>query len=267
MRREGEKMPEFIIKKIKEPEVNNPVLVEGLPGIGHVGRIAAKHLCEELKAEKFATLYSDTFPPQVLIEKSGIIQEMKNDFYYWKSEDGKKDIIFIIGNTQSSTPEGQYLLSKEILDLAMKYGVKMIYTLGGLGVGRIVEKPRVYGAVTHEKFIPRLEELNVIVKRDGMGQIIGISGLLLGLARIKGLEGICLMGETSGYYLDPNSAKAVLEVLCKLLGISVDMTKLLEKAKAAERRVAEAQRMERKMMEDLGIIQKEPTEEQMRYIG
>lgn len=260
-------MSEFVVKKIKEPDVKNPVLVEGLPGIGHVGRIAAKHLCEELGAERFASLFSDTFPPQVLIKKSGVIQEMRNDFYYWKSDDGKRDMLFVIGNTQSSTPEGQYLLSNQILDMCVKYGVKMIYTLGGLGVGRIVEKPKVYGAVTHEKLIPSLEKLNVIVKRDGMGQIIGVSGLLLGLARIRGLEGMCLMGETSGYYLDPNSARAILEVLCKLLGVSVDMTKLQEKAKAAERRVAEAQKMERRMMEDLGIIQKEPTEEQMRYIG
>jgi hypothetical protein len=260
-------MPEFVIKKMREPEVRNPVLIEGLPGIGHVGRIAAKHLSVELKAKKFASLYSDTFPPQVLIKKSGIIQEMKNEFYYWRADEGKRDIIFVIGNTQSSTPEGQYLLSNRILDVALEYGVDMIYTLGGLGVGRLVEKPRVYGAVTHKRFIPELEKLKVVVRREGMGQIIGVSGLLLGLAKVRGLKGICLMGETSGYYVDPNSAKAVLEVLCKLLGIKVDMSKLTERAKDTERRVAEAQRMERKMMEDLGIIQKEPTEEQMRYIG
>lgn len=260
-------MSEFIVKKIKEPEVKNPVLVEGLPGIGHVGRIAAKHLCNELGAEKFASLFSDTFPPQVLIRKTGVIQEMRNDFYYWKSEDGERDILFVIGNTQSSTPEGQHLLSNQILDIAVNYGVKMIYTLGGLGIGRIVEKPKVYGAVTSDRFISGLEKLGVIVRRDGMGQIIGVSGLLLGLAKIRGLEGMCLMGETSGYYLDPNSAKAVLEVLCKILGVTVDMSKLTEKARDAEKRVAEAQKMERKMMEDLGIIQKEPSEDQMRYIG
>jgi hypothetical protein len=261
-------MPEFELRKMREPKVENPVLIEGLPGIGHVGRIAAKHLTSEIKAEKFATLYSDTFPPQVLINKSGIIQEMKNEFYYWASDDSsKRDIIFAIGNTQSSTPEGQYALSQKLLDIAVDYGVDMIYTLGGLGVGRLVEKPKVYGAVTHKRFISELEKLKVIVRRDGIGQIIGVSGLLLGLAKVRGLKGICLMGETSGYYLDPNSSKAVLTPLTKLLGIDIDMSKLSEKAKDAERRVAEAQKMERKMMEDLGVVQKEPSEEQMRYIG
>lgn len=261
-------MAEFVLRKMREPEVENPVLIEGLPGIGHVGRIAAKHLSSELKAKKFATLHGDTFPPQVLIKKSGIIQEMKNEFYYWSSgEAGKRDVIFVIGNTQSSTPEGQYALSQKLLDIAVEYGADMIYTLGGLGVGRLVEKPRVYGAVTHKRFISELEKLGVLVKRDGVGQIIGVSGLLLGLAKVRGLKGICLMGETSGYYLDPNSSKAVLKPLAKLLGIDIDMSKLSERAKDAERRVAEAQKMERKMMEDLGVIQREPSEEQMRYIG
>ncbi len=258
----------FDLRVTQKPEVNNPVLVEGLPGVGHVGRIAAKHLCTELKAKKFASMYSDSLPPQILIKRSGMILNMKNDFYYWKASNKKqKDIIFVIGNTQSATPEGQYGLAEKILDVAAEYKVKMLYTLGGLGVGRLVEKPRVFGAVTHKKFIPELEKLGVVVRRDGTGQIIGVSGLLLGMGTLRGMDGICLMGETSGYYLDPNSARAVLSVLTKLLNVEIDMSKLTKKAKDAEKKVAEAQKMERKMMEDLGVIQREPSEDQMRYIG
>jgi uncharacterized protein (TIGR00162 family) len=261
-------MTKFVLEKLQEPTVNNPILIEGLPGIGHVGRLAVKHLTIELKATKFATMYSNTFPPQVLIKENGIIQEMKNEFYFWKADDpSKKDIIFLTGNTQASTPEGQYALSNKILEIAVNYGVKIIYTLGGLGVGRLVETPKVFGAVTHDKLIPPLEKLNVIMKREGVGQIIGVSGMILGLAKVQDIDGICLMGETSGYYLDPNSSKAVLSPLTKLLNLKVDMNKLSEKAKAAKLRVAEAQKIERKMMENLGVVQKEPSEEQMRYIG
>ena len=260
-------MVSFDVKIIRRPEVEQPVLIEGLPGIGHVGRLAAEHLSRELKAKKFASMHSDSFPPQVLINKNGLIQTMKNDFYYWKAKEGNKDIIFVIGNTQSSTPEGQYALSEKILDIAADYGVEMIYTLGGLGVGRLIERPRVFGAVTHRKFIPWLKKLDVVIKRDGIGQIVGVSGLLLGLGKLRGMEGICLMGETSGYYLDPNSAKAVLSVLTKLIEVEVDMSRLTEEARDAEKRVAEAQRVERKMMEDLGLVRREPSEDEMRYIG
>ncbi|MEE8168190.1 MAG: proteasome assembly chaperone family protein [Candidatus Hydrothermarchaeales archaeon] len=259
---------DFDLKITREPKVKNPVLIEGLPGIGHVGRLAARHLVIELRAKKFGILHSDHFPPQVLIGENGIIQTMKNEFYYWKAEKkNQKDLILVIGNTQSASSEGQYMLSKQILDVAGKYSPESIFTLGGLGIGKVVEKPKVFGAVTHKKFIPELERLGVTVSRDGMGQIIGVSGLLLAMARLRGLDGACLMGETSGFYIDPNSAKAVLKVLCGLLNVEVDMKNLTKKARVAKKRVAEAQRMEKKMMEDLGMIHREPSAEEMRYIG
>lgn len=261
-------MNAFDTKILRKADVTNPVVVEGLPGIGHVGRIAARHLNNELRGKKFAVMHSDYFPPQVLIRKSGLITTMKTEFYFWKAQkSSQSDIIFVIGNTQSSTPEGQYALSKKILDVIEEYDVQRIYTLGGLGVGRLVEKPKVFGAVTNKRLIPELEKHGVIVKREGVGQIIGVSGLLLGVAKMRGIEGACLMGETSGFYIDPNSAKAVLGVLTKLLSVEIDMETLSKRVKEAEKRVAEAQRMERKMMEEMGMIQREPSEDEMRYIG
>ncbi|MEE9474152.1 MAG: PAC2 family protein, partial [Candidatus Hydrothermarchaeaceae archaeon] len=155
----------FYLKTTQKPDVKAPILVEGLPGVGYVGRIAAKHLVSELDAKKFAILHSDYFPPQVLIKKSGRIHTMKNEFYYWKAkEKNQKDIIIVTGNTQGMSPEGQYALTEKILDIVDPYKVDTIYTLGGLGIGRIVEKPKVFGAVTHRKFIPELEKRGVVVR-------------------------------------------------------------------------------------------------------
>jgi uncharacterized protein (TIGR00162 family) len=259
----------FYLKTTQKPNIKAPILVEGLPGVGYVGRIAAKHLVSELGAKKFAILHSDYFPPQVLIKRSGRIHTMKNEFYYWKAkEKNQKDIIIVTGNTQGMSPEGQYALTEKILDIVDPYKVDTIYTLGGLGIGRIVEKPKVFGAVTHKKFIPELEKRGVVVRRDEVGQIIGISGLLLGLSRLRGIQGLCLMGETSGFYMDPLSAKAVLQVLATLIDVEVDTTKLTKRAKDAEKRVAEAQKIEKKIMEDIGMAPKgEPTDDQLRYIG
>jgi len=259
----------FHLKITQEPDVKDPILIEGLPGIGYVGRIAAKHLVSELGAKKFAILHSDYFPPQVLIKKSGMVQTMKTEFYYWKAKKkDQRDMIIVIGNTQSISPEGQYALAGKLLDIAGEYEISTIYTLGGLGIGRVVESPKVFGAVTHKKFITLLEEKGVIVRRDEVGQIIGISGLLLGLSKLRGIPGICLMGETSGFYMDPLSAKAVLQVLTALINVEVDVTKLAKRAKDAEKRVAETQKIEKQIMEDMGVIQKgEPTEDQLRYIG
>lgn len=260
---------EFHLKITQKPDIKNPILVEGLPGIGYVGRIAAKHLVSELGAKKFAILHSCHFPPQVLIKKSGMIHTMKNEFYYWKAkEKDQRDLIIVTGNTQSMSPEGQYALTEKLLDVVDAYKVHTIYTLGGLGIGKIVENPKVFGAVTNIDFIPELEKHGVIVKRDDVGQIIGISGLLLGLSRLRDIYGVCLMGETSGFYTDPLSAKIVLQVLTDLIHIEVDLTKLTKRAKDAEKKAVEAQKMEKKIMEDMGVLQKrEPSEEQLRYIG
>ncbi len=261
-------MMRFDVVFTRKPELRSPVLIEGLPGIGHVGKIAAQHMIRELRAKKFARLYSSTFPPHVIIRKSGMIEEMKNEFYYWRAEsEEQRDLIFVIGNTQSTSPEGQYMLCEKILDIASQLGAKEMFTLGGLGVGRAVDSPKVFGAVNHPRYIPILEERGVVVKRDGAGQIIGVSGMLLSQGKRRGIYGACLMGETSGFYVDPNSARAVLEVLTSILGIEISMESLVKRVKDAARRVEEAAKLERKMMEDMGILRREPTEDEMRYIG
>jgi uncharacterized protein (TIGR02145 family) len=50
----GGKMKETLVYRIKEVTLKDPILVEGLPGVGHVGKLVADHMVEELKAEKKA---------------------------------------------------------------------------------------------------------------------------------------------------------------------------------------------------------------------
>ncbi len=44
-------MDELEIEAVAEVELDDPVLVEGLPGVGHVGKLAVDHLLEELNAD------------------------------------------------------------------------------------------------------------------------------------------------------------------------------------------------------------------------
>ena len=78
-------MKETFIKLLKDVDLSDPVFIEALPGIGHVGKLVAEHLIHELGAEKFAELYSPSFPPQVFVDENGIVEPMKNEFYYLKS--------------------------------------------------------------------------------------------------------------------------------------------------------------------------------------
>ncbi|MBR1610365.1 MAG: PAC2 family protein, partial [Methanobrevibacter sp.] len=67
------------ITVLEEIELDNPIFIEALPGLGHVGKLAADHLIDELGGVKFAEIYSPTFPPQVLVKDGGIIENMINE--------------------------------------------------------------------------------------------------------------------------------------------------------------------------------------------
>ncbi len=238
------------IFELEKPKLKNPIFVEGLPGIGHVGRIAAQFLVEELKAKKFAELISSHFMHYVLLQQSSSVHVLKNEFYYVKAKGkGKRDLIILIGDSQSIDPEGHYEISNEILEYIKKFDVKDMITLGGLGIGEARETPKVVGAVSHDGLEKSFKKYGIDFDAGSkVGTIIGASGLLLGLGKTFGMKGICLLGETVGYPLlpDPKAAEAVLNVLQKLLGVKLDMNKLEKKVKEMEDFIKKIEEMQRK---------------------
>ncbi|NLU04583.1 MAG: proteasome assembly chaperone family protein, partial [Methanothermobacter sp.] len=133
----------------------------------------------------------------------------------------------------------------------------------GLATGQPVEKARVYGAATSMELVEDLKEHGVIM-RSADGGIIGASGLLLGMGRLRGMDGVCLMGETPGYFIDAEAARALLEVLLEMTKLEVDLEKLEERAEETKKMISKAQQMEQEMIERMNL---KPGEEDLRYIG
>ena len=236
-------MKEIMLDVLETPILHEPILIEGLPGVGNVGKIAAEHLIDELKAKKFAVMHSKFFPPQVLVSDEGVIRMVSNDFYYYKHK--KQDLLFLAGDYQGLTPDGQYELAFAVLEVAKQYGVKRIFTLGGYGIGKMVKEPRVLGAATSPQIVEEMKALGVVFKKGEPGSgIVGASGLLLGLGMLQGMEGVCLMGETSGYFVDPKSAQCVLSVLTKILDVQVDFSKLENKAEQVDKLTTQIKEIE-----------------------
>jgi len=232
-------MEDVVLRILKEPKLKNAILIEGLPGIGLVGKLAGDHILDELKAKKFADLYSLYLPPQVNIQEDNTVKLVSMEFYYSKGK--KNDFIILVGDFQGITPDSQYRIAEKTLDLAERFNVEKIFTLGGLGTGSITREPRVYGAVTHKELVDELNKAGVVFR--GTGAIFGASGLLLGLGVQRGMKAICLMGETHGQIIDAKSAEAVLNVLTKLLEIKIDMTELEKKAKETEKQLSKMSKM------------------------
>ena len=255
-------MDELDVETVATVDLETPVLVEGLPGVGHVGTLAAEHLLEEL--DEYTTLvrriYARVFPPQVSVE-DGVASLTCTEVHAISLPDGQ-DMLVFTGDHQAQHNEGHYLLTDAYLDIAEEFGVEEIFALGGVPTGELIEEYAVVGAVTDESMIDELESVGVEFREDEpAGGIVGVSGLLLGLGARRGLVATCLMGETSGYLVDPKSARAVLDVLEAVVGFDVDYDSLDERAEEMEEVMGKIREMESQQTMNV------PSDDDLRYIG
>lgn len=228
---------------VAESELDDPVLIEGLPGVGQVGKLAAEHLLEECDGSVIRRVHSEHFPPQVLVDDAGTTRLAAAEFYAVETEG--RDLLVLTGDHQAGDNAGHYRLTGTFLDVAEEVGVSEVYALGGVPTGEIVEEYSVLGAVSDPDLREPLESLDVEFRaEEPAGGIVGVSGLLLGLGGRRGLDCRCLMGETSGYLVDPRSARVVLEVLEGALDFELDYESLEDRAEEMEEVVEKIQEME-----------------------
>jgi uncharacterized protein (TIGR00162 family) len=232
------------VRYYQEPQLNKPIMICGLPGIGSVAWLAVNHLQKELNAELFAEVFSPMFSPKVWLTDDGIVKLMKGEFYFWKNKVSAPDLLLFTANEQPYSPEGQYELADIVLQLANKFQVARVITMGGMATDRFTEEPKVYVGATDAELVKELEDHGA-VKLAG-GAITGSNGLIFGLAKPRNLPAICLLAETPGYLsLDANAAKAALRLSMKLLHTSVDLTALDKQAKENTEAMQRAKDMSR----------------------
>jgi uncharacterized protein (TIGR00162 family) len=207
----------------EKPKLNDPVLIEGLPGIGFVANIAALHLIHELKAKRFAEILSSSFQDFAVTTKTGGTRSPINELYYSKSLDGSRDLIIWYGNTQALTTFGQYELCGRVLDIAEELECRYVISLGGFKKEDVKAPPELYCAASDAEALNDALKLGTKIM---VGQIFGVAGLLIGLCKVRGLKGFSLLVETLGMYPDANAARYALSALSKHLNLNVDLSRL-----------------------------------------
>ena len=235
---------------------SSPVVIVGLPGVGHVGKLVVDHLVRVLSAVKVAEMTSTLFPPQMYLSDDAVLRMPRNELFFAPGSEDCPPVLLLAGDCQSTTPEGHYKLGDAYIHVFELLGVKRIYTLGGYGIGRMVEKPRILAALSSAALKDEVLSAGAVLNKDEpVGGIIGAAGLLITLGRLVGMEGIALLGETSGYLVDPVSSTAVLDVLENLTGIKADRTDLIELASQMMTEYsAIASTIQRKNADDLSYI-------------
>ncbi|KYH42740.1 MAG: 3-isopropylmalate dehydratase [Candidatus Bathyarchaeota archaeon B63] len=231
-------MRETKIMEIEEITPERAVLIEGLPGLGLVGKIASEYLVKKLNARRVAELYSPHFAHYVLVDGDGCLRILRLEFYYWRGEEAGNDLLLLTGDCQAQTIEGQYEVASLIFDYAEKKNVNLIITLGGYQRD-VKGKPRVFASATGRDILEAAERLGAKSSPSG-SPIIGAAGILAGLAKFRGIDALCLLAETQGHRPDPKAAKSLLSLLAEMLNLDMDLSDL-------EREISMYERIEEKI--------------------
>jgi proteasome assembly chaperone (PAC2) family protein len=218
-------------------------MIVGWPGIGNIGVITVDALKERVEAEDLGEIEPwDFFYPSKVRIKAGVLDDMEfpaNRFYYKRLPE--RDILMFVGEEQPSNQgrvyaEGgkAYEMANLVLDVAERFNCRRIYTSGAaVALTHHSLRPRVWAVGTSREVIaeargfPNTILMSEVEGRGDLGNITGLNGLLIGVARRRGIEGICLMGEIPDYlsrvpFPYPKASQSVLEVLGSVLGVEID---------------------------------------------
>jgi proteasome assembly chaperone (PAC2) family protein len=223
------------VRLFVRPRLKSPVMLASWPGIGNVSIIAATYLLRQLEFKDLGEIEPSAFFDAIgVVARDNIVEEPQfpqSQFYYFKNKPGSSDIILFIGEDQPITKG--YELANCVLDVAERFKVGRVYTCAAaLSRMHHTEQSRVWGVVTSPQMSPELEKYDLVQK--GNLQISGLNGLLLGVAKERGIEGVCLLGEVPMYATriqNPVAAVAVLGALTRMLDIEIDITELADVAR------------------------------------
>ncbi|MBI2868636.1 MAG: PAC2 family protein [Chloroflexi bacterium] len=218
------------IRLYARPKLKSPILQAARPGLGNVALIVASYLKSKLNFKELGEVEAPLFfDPIGVSVKENIVEAPQfpaSAFFYWKNRTGDSDIILFIGEDQPSSKG--YELAHCVLDVGLKFQAGRVYTFAA-AMTRMhhTENPKVWGVSTVPELTGDLKKHNLV--QAGNLQIAGLNGLLLGAAKERGVEGICLLAEVPVYasrIQNPMAALAVVKALLKVLDIKLDVSDL-----------------------------------------
>ncbi len=206
------------------PKLNNPTLIEGLPGIGNVGKVVVDFLIDELGAKKIGEFVGGRLPGSVFVTEDNLLKLPSIELWHKK---GKKDFLLLSGDAQPNDDESSYELCEAVLNVARSFGCKEIVTLGGIALRHEPKEPNVYVTGNDPKTTQSFaKDTKARTQMYGaVGPVIGVSGLLSCLAKRRNIEAVTLLAETYGHpnHLGLRGAQEILKVLKKRFCFAIDI--------------------------------------------
>ncbi len=224
--------------RMKAFNMTNCVLMEGLPGLGNVGKISVDFLIDELKAEKVVDIFSHHLPNSVFVNENNLIELPKIEIYMKKIKN--RNYLFLAGDVQPIEEVASYQFAEALLDFLQNQGVKEIVTLGGIGLDHVPKQPKIYVTGNSKQFLAKFKVLKVKSRVHGIvGPIVGISGILLGLAKKREINAAALLSETYAHpmFIGLKGAREMVKVLNRAYDFDISLKNMNKDIKSFERNI------------------------------
>lgn len=225
----------------KAPRLKKPIMVVGMPGIGNVGKVAADFLVEELNAKKLFEFSSHSFPHSVFVNDKNLVELPKIEMYFKKFNNGRHDLLFLVGDIQPIDEESCYSFTEAVLGIAKNLKVSEIITIGGIGLQAIPKQPKLYCTGNSQAIIKKYKKGTKMNDKiyGVVGPIVGVAGLMVGLSEKMGIPAVCILAETYGHpmYLGVKGSREILKALSQKLSLKVSIKDLDKEIESLEKEI------------------------------
>ncbi|OIO64750.1 hypothetical protein AUJ68_05230 [Candidatus Woesearchaeota archaeon CG1_02_57_44] len=231
-------------KKTK-PRLKRPILIEGLPGIGNVGKIAVDYLIDELRAEKYCSFFAEGMSHSVYVNEENLIEMPQIELYYKKN--GRQDLLLLCGDVQPPDEISAHHFCEKVLDVFGSFDGQRIITIGGIGLQEVPTNSKIYCTGNNAKAVKEFTK-DTKARTDiygVVGPIIGVSGMLLGLGQRRKIPAVALLAETFGHpmYVGLKEARAVIKLLATKLNLDVNLKDLNKEIRRIDKEIMKAEQM------------------------
>jgi hypothetical protein len=221
---------------IDPKDLNETVVIAGLPGMGYTGKQAVDYLIKILNAEKISDCKSPFLNAPVVTTMNGILEDLQEElFSFYHAKSSKYDMILFTGSIQPPSSEWQHYVSYAVIEAIKELPIKWLFTLAATPIEYYKYDVKVYGVATSRELLQYLE-LNGVLPMPGEGVISGMNGLLLGYSKKVGIEAASLLAETflvsAKDFIAPY---VILKTLGRILKVELDLSELEERAKVFHR--------------------------------
>lgn len=207
----------------EDVDVQDATLVEGLPGVGLVGKIATDHLVETFEMTHYASLHCESIPPVAVYSEGDTALRPPVRLH----ADEERGLVALQSDVPIH-PRAADEFASCFSDWSDERGVTPIF-LSGLPREKGEDVPAMYGVAVGDA-AGRLDDVDIEVPTE-TGLISGPTGALLNYAVENDRPALGLVVESDPRFPDPEAARALLTGgISPLTGVEVPTDNLVDRA-------------------------------------